>query len=152
MNSFTYGEPIPRNYHMHDVSTPNGASRVNERQISWYFGSLYFSCFVKIAEDFSGVNPLDAVHWHGRARYPGPDPPSGLPGISIEFLNVCGWLSRGDLALESQAQFLAVAEHGLTPLEHAMSLRNFAKLAVLQYGAWSILSGCHSWGTCRSWE
>ena len=34
---------------------------------------------------------------------------------SIEFLNVGGWLSGGDLALESKAHFLAVAEHRLTP-------------------------------------
>ena len=31
----------------------------------------------------------------GRARHPRP------PGFSIEFLNVGGWLSGGDLALES---------------------------------------------------
>ena len=36
-----------------------------------------------------------------------------LPGFSIEFLNVGGWLSRGDVALESKAHFLAVAEHRL---------------------------------------
>ena len=36
-------------------------------------------------------------------------------GFSIELLNVGGWLSRGDLALESKAHFLAVAEHRLVP-------------------------------------
>ena len=51
----------------------------------------------------------------GRARNPGPGTSSYPPGFSIEFLNVGGWLSRGDLALESSAHFLAVAEHRLVP-------------------------------------
>ena len=38
------------------------------------------------------------------------------PGqLSIEFLNVGGWLTSGDLAMDSCAQFLAVAEHRLIP-------------------------------------
>ena len=52
----------------------------------------------------------------GRVRHPGPCIFSGPPGFSIEFLNVGGWLSRGDLALESKAHFLAVAEHRLATL------------------------------------
>ena len=51
----------------------------------------------------------------GRARHPGPGTSSYPPGFSIEFLNVGGWLSRGDLALESSAHFLAIAEHRLIP-------------------------------------
>ena len=51
----------------------------------------------------------------GRARHPGPGISSYPPGFSIEFLNVGGWLSRGDLALESSAHFLAIAEHRLVP-------------------------------------
>ena len=35
--------------------------------------------------------------------------------MSIEFANVGGWLTFGDLALDSCAQFLAVAEHRLIP-------------------------------------
>ena len=34
---------------------------------------------------------------------------------SVEFVNVGGWLTYGDLALDSCAQFLAVAEHRLIP-------------------------------------
>ena len=41
-----------------------------------------------------------------------PDIPGQLP---IEFANVGGWLTSGDLALDSCAQFHAVAEHRLTP-------------------------------------
>ena len=38
------------------------------------------------------------------------------PGqLSIEFINVGGWLTSGDLAVDSCAQFLAVAEHRLIP-------------------------------------
>ena len=51
----------------------------------------------------------------GRARHPGPCTPYYPSGFSIEFLNVGGWLSRGDLALESKAHFLPVAEHRLVP-------------------------------------
>ena len=52
----------------------------------------------------------------GRARHPGPGPRNIVPGqLSVEFINVGGWLTTGDLALDSCAQFLAVAEHRLTP-------------------------------------
>ena len=51
----------------------------------------------------------------GRARYPSPCTSYYPSGFSIEFLNVGGWLCRGDLALESKAHFLAVAEHRLIP-------------------------------------
>ena len=52
----------------------------------------------------------------GRARHPGPGPRSFTPGqLSIEFVNVAGWLTSWDLALDSCAQFLAVAEHRLIP-------------------------------------
>ena len=52
----------------------------------------------------------------GRARHPGPGPRVFTPGqLSVEFVNVGGWLTHGDLALDSCAQFLAVAEHRLLP-------------------------------------
>ena len=51
----------------------------------------------------------------GRARHPSPCEPPGPSGCRIEFFNVGGWLSKCDLALESQAHFLAVAEHRLVP-------------------------------------
>ena len=35
--------------------------------------------------------------------------------LSVEFVNVGGWLTQGDLTLDSCAQFLAVAEHRLIP-------------------------------------
>ena len=52
----------------------------------------------------------------GRARHPGPRMGRRTPGsLSVEFANIGGWLTNGDLALDSCAQFLAVAEHRLIP-------------------------------------
>ena len=49
-------------------------------------------------------------------RHPGPIPGNGVSGRpSVEFVNVGGWLSNGDMALDSCAQFQAVAGHGLFP-------------------------------------
>ena len=50
-----------------------------------------------------------------RARHPGPARPSGPHGISVEFINVGGWLSKSDLALDSQAHFLPITEHRAHP-------------------------------------
>ena len=59
---------------------------------------------------------LSRVLHIGRTRHPGPGPQFFTPGqLSIEFADVGGWLTSGDLALDSCAQFLAVAEHRLIP-------------------------------------
>ena len=51
---------------------------------------------------------MDAAYWW--ARHPGPGRRSFIPGpLSIEFANIGGWLTY-DLAMDSCAQFLAVAE------------------------------------------
>ena len=50
--------------------------------------------------------------WIGRARHPGP---SEFRGFDLEAFNVGGWLTHGDLALETKADFLAVSEHRLIP-------------------------------------
>ena len=61
----------------------------------------------------------EVIRWMppiGRARHPGPGPRDFTPGqLSVEFINVGGWLTGGDLALDSCAQFFAVAEHRLIP-------------------------------------
>ena len=49
--------------------------------------------------------------WVGRARHPGPFSGS----MSVEVFNVGGWLTHGDLALETSVDFLAVVEHRLVP-------------------------------------
>ena len=51
----------------------------------------------------------------GRSRHPGPEIPHHAPQMSVEFLDLGGWLSHNGLALVSQAQFLAVADHLLFP-------------------------------------
>ena len=51
--------------------------------------------------------------WIGRAKHPGP--PSLSTNVGIGFLNVGGWLTHGDFALEVVVDFLAVAEHRLIP-------------------------------------
>ena len=56
------------------------------------------------------------VFWHlwiGRARHPGPSFTSHHLGIEV--LNVGGWLTHGDLALDTGVDFLAVVEHRLIP-------------------------------------
>ena len=52
----------------------------------------------------------------GMARHLGPGPQVFTLGqLSVEFVNVGVWLTHGDLALDSCARFLAVAEHRLIP-------------------------------------
>ena len=51
--------------------------------------------------------------WIGRARHP--EPPSHSHHVGVEVLNVGGWLTHGDLALEAGVDFLAVVEHRLIP-------------------------------------
>ena len=63
----------------------------------------------------------------GETRHPGPrSPPSSL--FSIEYINVGKWLSNGDSALESSADFLAIAEHRLIPAR-ARSVANSLKVS-----------------------
>ena len=50
--------------------------------------------------------------WIGKARHPGPVV-GGM--LSLEALNVGGWLTHGDTALDTTADFLAVSEHRLIP-------------------------------------
>ena len=49
--------------------------------------------------------------WVGRARHPGPFSGS----MTVEVLNVGGWLAHGDMVLETCVDFLAVVEHRLVP-------------------------------------
>ena len=71
----------------------------------------------------------------GRARHPGPvignDP---VEHLSVEFVNVGGWLTNGDMALDSGAQFLAVAEHRLIPAKTGSFAISCAKLVSSLFG------------------
>ena len=52
----------------------------------------------------------------GRARHSGPGSRYYSPGqLSFEFIDVGGWLTFGDLAMDSCAQFLPVAERREIP-------------------------------------
>ena len=47
--------------------------------------------------------------WLGRAKHPGPG------SVGIEVLNVGGWLTNGDFAIDIDSDFLCVTEHRLVP-------------------------------------
>ena len=81
-------------------------------------------------------------------RHPGPGPRDFPPGqLFVEFLNVGGWLTSGDLALDSCAQFLAVAEHKLIPsiprsVRH--QLRRAGHHSVWAPACQDKIAGCHA--------
>ena len=91
-----------------------GAPRRNCRQKN---GETSFSPFrVFLISRNSRDRFWGLVFWHlwiGRARHPGPSATS--PHFGIEVLNVGGWLTHGDLALDTGVDFLAVVEHRLIP-------------------------------------
>ena len=91
----------------------------------------------------SGQRPsCSVVHF---PRHPGPGPRVLTPGeLSIEFANVGGWLTFGDLALDSCAQFLAVAEHRSIP-SRARSTCHQLRRTGFSFGLGSCLSGSDCW-------
>ena len=105
------GQPSLHGYDACMVFWTKVALRRNCRQT---YGETSFSplrvffCLVGILEKgFWG--PLLRHFWIGRDRHPGP--PSLPFHVGLEFHNVGGWLTLGDLALEAGVDFLAVAEH-----------------------------------------
>ena len=68
--------------------------------------------------------------WVGRARHPGPFSGS----VSVEVFNVGGWLTHGDLALETEVDFLAVVEHRLVPARVGVSGLGFVLGVLLLFG------------------
>ena len=111
--------PTPCCNDAYSVGTPKwalcgkGWQRYRETTFSPLFGRFFFGK----QKDFLFFWRVLCWMLHiGRARHPGPGPRNIVPGqLSIEFVNVGGWLTSGDLALDSCAQFLAVAEHRLIP-------------------------------------
>ena len=108
------GRPSLHGYYACTVYWTKEALRRNRRQ---KYGKTSFSTFwvflfsLNSRERFWGL-----IFWHlwiGRTRHPGP---TSLPHhVGIEFLNIGSWLTHGDLALEVQVDFPAVAEHRLIP-------------------------------------
>ena len=108
------GQPSLHGYDACMVYRTKGALRRNCRQ---KYGETSFSPF---AVFLFSRNPtkrfFGLILWHfwaGRARHSGP--PSQPQHFSLEFHNVGGWLTHGDLALDAGVDFLAVAEHRLIP-------------------------------------
>ena len=67
--------------------------------------------------------------WNGRARHPGPC----SINLDVEVFNLRGFLTHGDYALETDADFLAVVEHRLV---QARARRETKRLK--RAGLWSI--------------
>ena len=88
----------------------------------------------------------------GRAKHPGPGGRSFIPGqLSIEFANIGGWLTYGDLAVNSCAQFLAVAEHRLIPARARSAghqLRKADYHSVWAPACQDSVAGGHAWCKC----
>ena len=115
----TKREPTLGYNDVHSVGTPkwafwekNGQKNCKSTLSPWY--DVFFWS-TKGRFSFSGELVMWMIHI-GWARHAGPDSWCFPPGqLSIEFINVGGWLTSGDLAMDSCAQFLAVAEHRLIP-------------------------------------
>ena len=91
---------------------------------------------------------LDVQHWQGQASWAWPSAfHSGQ--LSIKFVYVGGWLTSGDSALDSCAQFLAVAEHTLIPSRARSVCHQLRKAGQLCMG--SCLSGSCCWWSCWCW-
>ena len=117
------GQPSLHGYYACMVCWNKGALQRNCRQkqnktsFSPFWG---FSAYSEFQGRVLGLNPTKrfwgSIFWHfwaRRARHPGP--PSQPHHVSLEFHNVGGWLTHGDLALDAGVDFLAVAEHRLIP-------------------------------------
>ena len=104
--------------HGHDACMVSWTKGVHRRICRQKYGETSFSPFfwVFLFSRNSREKLWGFILWYfwiGRARHPGP--PSLPRHVGVEFLNVGGWLTHGDLALEVGVDFLAVAEHRLIP-------------------------------------
>ena len=108
------GQPSLHGYYACMVYWNQGAPRRNCRQKQNKTSFSPFLVFLFSRNPTKRFWGLSLWHfWAGRARHPGP--PSQPQHVSLEFHNVGGWLTHGDLALGAGVDFLAVAEHRLIP-------------------------------------
>ena len=108
----TAGEPAPGHHDVYSVKYGQNHRRttfspyvrhcylVSKRTLFFSFGIWWFGCCTLAGPDIRV--------WLGTRRCRG--------HLSVEFLNVGGWLTNGDMALDSSAQFLAAAEQRLIPV------------------------------------
>ena len=107
-------QPSLRGYDACMVYSVKGALRRNCRRTE-YKTSFSPSCVFLFSRNLT-KNFWGLILWHlwiGRARHPGP--PSHVRHGGVEFHNVGGWLTHGDLAIRTGVDFLVVAEHRLIP-------------------------------------
>ena len=108
------GQPSLHGFYACVVYWDKGAPRRNCRQKQYKTSFSPFWVFLfsrNLTKRFWGL--ILWYLWIGRARHPGP--PSQPRHLCLEFHNVGGWLTHGDLALAAGVDFLAVAEHRLIP-------------------------------------
>ena len=108
------GQPSLHGHHACMVLWAQGARRRNCRQKN--SKTSFSPFFVFLWGQNSRSQFWGTVFWHlwiGRAKHP--VPPSLSTNVGIEFLNVGGWLTHGDSALEVGVDFLAVVENRLIP-------------------------------------
>ena len=85
--------------------------------------------------------------WVGRARNPGP---GSSHHLSVEVMNVGGWLTHCDLGLSVDVDFLAVTEHRLIPARVRSEWARLRAKGGLFYLV-SCLSGFFSCWECWCW-
>ena len=106
------GLPSLRGYYACMVFSAKGAfwrnCRLTERETSFSLLGVFLYSRYSLRRWWGKVLWL---LWVGRARHPGPFSGS----MSVEVFNIGGWLTHGDLALETTVDFLAVIEHRLVP-------------------------------------
>ena len=93
---------------------------------------------------FLGAGGLDAPCWSLVGGNCVPD------HLMFEFVSVGGWLTYGDIPMDSGAQFLGVADHRLIPAR-ARSICHQLRKAGYQ-SVWSL--ACQDqvcWGSCWGW-
>ena len=78
--------------------------------------------------------------WVGRARHPGPFE-GGVLGLDA--LNVGGWLTHGDTALDTSADFLAVSEQRLIPARARSELDDLRRKGIHSVWAPASQEGSH---------
>ena len=107
------GRPSLSSYDACTVYQDKGASRRNCRQTECETSFSPKSVFLLSRNPVQRFWGLVLWYlWIGRAKNPGP---GSFRNLSVEVLNVGGWLTHGDLALNSEVDFLAITEHRLIP-------------------------------------